>query len=481
MTTARVIERIGTLTDAQKALLAKQLKQWLEQVEVIQSLPLAAKIEGVPLTDAQQRLFVMRAQPEGSVCNNVAQRISFSGPLDVELMVKSIQLVAARHPAFSTRVQSRGAQALQVLDRRMAVQVERRDLSACAAPAAQLDALSGELARTSFELDGGQMLRLLIATLAKDQHVLLFVTHNLVFDAWSYVAFIEELKQCYNHARGQAGALAAVPEVDYFDYAAWRHQYKHTRKFRDGLEAWHQRLDFRHGDDLRLDRPRGAQREYRGARVPFELSPAVRDQLTQIGKARGATRFMTMLAAIESFLARRMGMRNFCIGTINSNRAQKQVEQVIGYFLNLTPIPARVDPGQDDFAKVIDQAKSEALASMEGAGIYFEEIVAGSEGGFDAGRNPYFDVLFAFENVPEDASGFDGLAHRFEDLDKGSARYDLTISLYDEADRFHGWMEYNAALFERATVEALARDFAAWLGSVSERPHVLLDKLGAGA
>jgi hypothetical protein len=479
MTTARVMEQVGLLSGERKALLLARLRRWLAEVDTIKPVGLNEKVEGVALTASQRRLFDMGATEDGSIANNVVQRVTFSGRLDADTFVKSLNMVAARHPAFHTRIAQRRGMPVQFLDRQGAPALEVLDLRAAPHPEQTLQSLSAEMARTRFSLDGEMLFKFALVSLSDQRHVLLLVTHNLVFDAWSYSIFIEELKQCYNLARSKEGTLPLAPAVDAFDHAVWRSRHLATRQHHDGVQMWLDRLGRPHGDELRTDEARGPQREYRGGRIEFALPLAARDRLTKIGKSRQATRFMTLLASIQSFLAHRMGMQHFCVGTINAGRGRQQIEPVIGYFLNLTPIPASIDPQRDSFVTVIDQAKKEATASLEGGDVYFEEIVAASGLPFSANRNPYFDVLFAFENVPEESTQFNALEHRFEDLDKGTARYDLTFSLYDEADRFHGWLEYNAALFKRKTAEDIAHAFAAWLERVCEQPEQALIALGA--
>ena len=478
MTTARVIEQVNQLSSDQKALLLKKLKNWVADADTIKPTPLNEKLAGVPLTAAQRRLFDMGTTEDGIIANNVVQRVSLDGRLEIDTLVKSIHMVVARHPAFQSRVTVRNGKPVQFLDRQTPLTVDVLDWRSAKHPDQALQSLSAEMARTRFEIDGGPLFKMALATLSDHRHVLMFVTHNLVFDAWSYVTFIEELKQCYNLALRKEGTLPQASEIDAFDHANWRARHVQTRQHRDTLQQWLKRLDIAHGDDLRLDEPRGVEREYRGGRIEFTLPLSVRDQLTQIGKSRQATRFMTLLAGIESFLAHRMGMQQFNVGTINAGRGRQQIEHVIGYFLNLTPIPAAIDRQRDSFVTVIDQVKKEAMASLDGADVYFEEVIEASGLPFSANRNPFFDVLFAFENVQEETTQFDGLKVRFEDLDKGTARYDLTFSLYDEADRFHGWLEYNAALFKRKTAEDMARAFSAWLTHVCEQPERPLAELG---
>ena len=83
-----------------------------------------------------------------------------------------------------------------------------------------------------------------------------------------------------------------------------------------------------------------------------------------------------------------------------------------------------------------------------------------------------------FENLPPAAQGPGGLALGTHDVDKGVARYDLTIALYDDPQGLHGWLEVDTALFEEATAYDLAAGFRRLAEAVVARPKVRLDELG---
>lgn len=475
MVSTTLIDAIATLNGKQRTLLSREMKLWQQRAQTIPSLPLREKQQGAALTAAQRRLFGLRGQTRAMTANNVLQKMVFDGPLEVALFKKSLLLVQERHPAFSTTFTVAGDEPLQLIDRKNMMALETVEWRGEAEAAAQLDQLTSAYTNMHFEPTQGPMFRAALVKVSDTRHVFLFCTHNLVFDAWSYSILIDDLIRLYNLARDDTAAPLPPPsDTDFIDYAAWQHQSTGMRRYRDSLKAWHQRLTYPHGDDLLLDRPRAAQRTYDGQRVPLSIPGKVRERLLQIGQERGATRFMTLLATVQGFLAQRMHMRRFCVGTINANRSRKEIEGVIGYFLNLTPIATQIDPQRDRFSDVLERAKQASMAAMEDAEVYLEEIVADAALAFQPNRNPYFDVLFAFENVPAAAIGFAGVRHKSEDLDKGTARYDLTFSIHDEPDSFQGWIEYNSALFTDTTAHALAREYAAWIAAVAAQPDDVL-------
>lgn len=47
------------------------------------------------------------------------------------------------------------------------------------------------------------------------------------------------------------------------------------------------------------------------------------------------------------------------------------------------------------------------------------------------------------------------------DLDKGTARYDLTLAVYPGPDGARGWLEYDTELYEESTARRIVERFTA--------------------
>ena len=70
-----------------------------------------------------------------------------------------------------------------------------------------------------------------------------------------------------------------------------------------------------------------------GATVTWTLEVAVVERLRDVGRARGATLFMTLLAAFQALLYRYSGQEDLVIGTPIANRTRPELEALIGFFV----------------------------------------------------------------------------------------------------------------------------------------------------
>src|SRR5262249_37048273 len=95
-------------------------------------------------------------------------------------------------------------------------------------------------------------------------------------------------------------------------------------------------------------------------------------------------------------------------------------------------------------------------------------------------RTPFFQVAFVLQNVPAASPQLPGLSlHPLEIVGK-RAHFDITLWMIDTGDQLVGSLEYNADLFEPATIAGLVRCFQTLLaGSLAplEPPLSLLPLL----
>ncbi len=93
---------------------------------------------------------------------------------------------------------------------------------------------------------------------------------------------------------------------------------------------------------LPVDRPRPAVATQRGASVNVMLPMETLAGLRALGRAEGATTFMTVLALSQAMLARYTGQEDVVIGTPTAGRERSQLQGLVGFFVNMLAL--RVDP-----------------------------------------------------------------------------------------------------------------------------------------
>ncbi|MET9928247.1 MULTISPECIES: condensation domain-containing protein [unclassified Streptomyces] len=94
------------------------------------------------------------------------------------------------------------------------------------------------------------------------------------------------------------------------------------------------------------------------------------------------------------------------------------------------------------------------------------------------GRNPLFQAAFVLQNTDNETLHLPGIDCTIFEPAAGTAKFDLTLTLEEEAGgAFTGTLEYAAELFDTASAKALADSFHHLLAHAVTAPDTPLDRL----
>ncbi|BBL77219.1 non-ribosomal peptide synthetase [Methylomagnum ishizawai] len=441
-------------------------------------LPIARvrRDEPLPLSHGQQRLwFLARLEPESSAYH-IAEAVYLRGPVDATALETALSALVARHESLRTSFPESEGVAVQRIHAGLSVPLRRVDLAAEPGDrVAHAAALVDDTAGQPFDLAQGPLLRALLVKLAEDLWVFALALHHIVADEWSLSLLIGEFAELYAAAReGRAPRLPELP-VQYADYAAWQRDWLEAGAMARQLAYWRERLGDEHPVlELPLDRPRPAVASDRGATLAFTLPDTLAADLARLCRTRGASLFMGLLAAFQALLYRQTGQADLRIGVPVANRHRPEVQGVVGFFVNTQVLRTELD-GRLGFAALLARVKDAALGAQDHPDLPFDQLVEALRPERNLGHNPLFQVMYNHRRMEAATrETLDALGIAPFPRAERTTQFDLILDTVETADgRLSGLWTYAADLFERGTVERLARQFqsllAAWVAE-PERP-----------
>jgi len=403
-----------------------------------------------PLSFAQERLWLIDRLLPGTPAYNLAVALRLDGPLDAAALADAFGRLVERHETLRTAFVERDGRPVQEVAELGAFPLQEIDLTGPQDPAADVRRLAEADALRPFDLAAGRLLRASLLRLGPERHVLLFAMHHIVSDAWSLGVLVEDLTALY------AGhSLPALP-VQYADYAVWQREKLTGQEIERQLAFWRGELSGAPRIlDLPTDRPRPPVQSLRGGLVPFAIDAAPSAALAQ---RAGATLYMVLLAGWSALLARLADQEDLVVGTTVANRDRTEVERLIGFFVNTLAL--RVDlTGGPSFGDLLGRLRHRVLDAFAHRDLPFEKLVEELHPARDRSRQPLFQAVLTFQNVPVGRADLGALALTPVEVEGQTAKFDLTLTLVEEAGCLAGRLEYAGDLWDRATVERWAGAF----------------------
>jgi amino acid adenylation domain-containing protein len=432
-----------------------------------------------PLSFAQERLWFLEQLEPGKAFNNIPLALRLQGALDVPGLERSLSALVDRHKTLRTTFGSANGRPLAVIAPAGQFTVPVADLSRL--PLVEREAaarrLMTEEARQPFDLTESPLLRVKLLRLAEQEHMLLLTTHHIASDGWSMGIFYGELTALYQaYIREDPSPLPELP-IEYADFAHWQRQWLQGKVLEKQLAYWKQRLGGKLLTlDLPTDRPRPPLQTYRGATKCFTLPAKLSAELKKLSRKEDVTLFMLLMGAFQAWLHRYSGQDDVFVGSPIAGRTRVETESVMGLFLNTLVFHGDLsgDPTFSQFLKRIRQVALEAYAHQD---LPFERLVDTLQPERDLSRSPLFQVMFVLQNEPLPPLELAGLKLTPVHVHSGTAKFDLMLSMEEGSDGLSGFVEYNADLFDAATVARMLAHFQTLLEGIVAHPEERLSQL----
>ncbi len=427
----------------------------------------------LPLSWAQQRLWLLNQIEPESFAYNIAAHVKLSGQLDVAALEKSLNEIIRRHESLRTIFVSKNGEPVQVIKPHAPRGLEIVDLRSRSAAErwVEVQRLSKQEAEHVFRLAQGPLLRMLLVKVHADVHVLMLTLHHVVFDGWSTGILMHELGTLYNAF--STGTDHHLPEltVQYADYAHWQRHTFTDAVLKAQLAYWRSELGGRLPQiNLPLDRPRPREQLYRGALCQIQIDRTLLNALHELSLQNGATLFMTLLAVFNVLLLRHSGDEDILVGTPIANRKRTEAEGLIGFFLNTLVI--RSDLGGDPpFLELLARVREKTLKAYSNQDLPFEKLLEDLQPVRDLSRTPLFQVMFVLQNAPLRSVQLHQLTLEPLEVDTRTTKFDLNLHAIETGEGLLAILYYNTDLFDAERISSMLDQYEGLLKQVAEDPE----------
>ena len=431
-----------------------------------------------PASFAQQRLWFLDQLDPGTAAYNLPRAFRILGPLNVDHLARAFQIVIERHAALRTVFDSVEGEGRQIVLSEAEVEIPVVDLSEFPQSEREDEALriAAEEGRKPFDLKEGPLIRPVLVRLEPERHFLVLTMHHIIADGWSIALLFREVTSTYAAiTKGEAPELPELP-LQYTEYAQWQREYMSGEVLAGEIDFWKGKLAGAQPLlELPLDHPRPATASWKGATEQLDVPAATLAKLKALAQTESSTLFMVAMAAFQSLLWRYTNQESILIGTPIAGRNDVDLENMIGLFVN-TLIFRGDFSANLTFRDVIRQVRSFALEAYAHQDVPFEKLVEELVPQRSLDTHPLFQVLFTFQNIPQQVFDIPGLTVHEMGFEAGIAKFDISVVMWERED-LHCQFEYNTDLFESSTIKRMLEHFERLLSGVVENPDLAVAKI----
>ena len=446
-----------------------------------------------PLSYGQRALWFLQKLAPGSAAYNV----SFAGRLrtavDGAALCRGFQALADRHPALRTTYpllpEGEGSPLQRVHEH---LEIDSAEIDAAAWDDETLLREVTAEAHRPIALDRPPVVRLRLFRRGPADGVLLLLLHHIAVDFRSLSLILADLQELLPAAFAGRPPALQPPAGRYADFARRQAEMLQGPEGERLWEYWRAELA---GElpELRLptDRPRPKVQSFRGGNLGFDLDAAACAGLEQLAAAAGTGLFAVVAAAFRAVLHRACGQDEIVLGSTLPGRPGPEMQDVVGYFVNTVLLRGDL-AGDPTFRRLLAREARVVAGAVAHQHLPFPLLVERLAPERDLSRSPLYQVLLAFyeggteEQVLRLLTGGEGrirlgpLDLEPFPLDRRTSMLDLTLNVMALPGRMSFSLQYDADLFDPATVERLVDGLRSLAGQVARDPDVRLSALLLG-
>ncbi|MCX4246649.1 non-ribosomal peptide synthetase [Paraliomyxa miuraensis] len=436
----------------------------------------------LPMALSQRRIWFLSQLPGADVAYNMPVVVELRGRLGADALRTALDGLVGRHEVLRTTFRLGDEGPLQVIHPSAPVELPRVDLRGPGGEAPREEEVARRveaLLHHPLDLERGPLLRAHLVQLEAERWLFVLVIHHIIADGWSLGIIERELSVLYAAAlRGEPDPLPPLP-IQYADFSRWQAERALGDKAAEDLAFWRQTLADLRPLELPTDRPRPPVESFRGEHHVFAIDRASTDELRALAQAEGVTLYVTLLAAFDVLIGRYADEEDIAIASGNANRGHPYFEGLVGFFVDTLVV--RVDLGGEPTVRELLRRVHEAyLAATEHQELPFERIVDDLRPERTLSRNPLVQVGLTLQSYRSDGLVLPDVEVRREHFRFTTAKLDILLMISEDDDGLEVVLEYNTDLFERRTIERMARHLTRILRELArdpERPIAEIDPL----
>lgn len=442
------------------------------------TFPTANRIAEVPLTEAQREIWISCQMGDDANCAyNESCSLHLTGPVNLDALQGALRQVLLRHDAFRCRFSSTGE--FQTFDSDLHIQITSQDLSTLEdqARAEQIEEIIARDMATPFDLVNGPVFRVQLLTLGNEQAQLIFTTHHVVCDGWSFGVWFPELARLYSAlVNSQTGALP--PATTFADFVRWSRAGEQLAESASAEQYWIRKFENTEIPvlDLPPDRPRPSVKTYNGSLAVHHCAPEFLSELKNASAQLGNTIFVTLFAAFNGLLYRLSGQTDVIVGVPAAGQTMMGSNDLVGHCLNLLPIRSLVRPEQP-FAEFVGQIKNLVLDAYDHQLFTYGTLIQKLKLPRDPSRLPLLSIMFNIDKQTMDQLAFASLKSSLSTNAKQFVNFDIFVNLVQQDCGLDMQCEFNTDLFDRATILRWLEQFETVARAVARNARLAINEI----
>jgi amino acid adenylation domain-containing protein len=417
--------------------------------------------DAYPLSWGQQQIYVANLLAPASPRFNITFYTTIKGPLDEDRLIRAWNLLLSRYEILRSNIVWADDRPLQVTNRAQKPAIDCEDLRNEPHAHQLFMERMQVIAATPFIPEQDTLHRFYLARLETSLYMLGISLHHIIADGWSIRLIGRELGRIYTSlAAGETPD--APPAFQYRDFVHWQSQLHKSRQFQHNQAFWEEYLSGSLPQTAFPASIRGGNEQYgeqsNGAVYTKIYGKEITERISALTQEYGCTFFSALVAAL-GVLLRKYNYdegHDLLLGTDTIGRTHPQLNDQIGYFLNVLPVRLGITE-EMSFADLLRITHRNLLQVFDHQTYPIDTIMSRKQ---QSGQFSVYNVLVLFQNFSEPLGFGDiipGLDMHTTEIENDTCLNDLLFEFLLKEGQLILKAKYNTSLYDKSYIADLCR------------------------
>ena len=421
----------------------------------------------MPATPAQMRVYTAQSVNADLTLYNIPYVFKVES-LDVDKLQFAINKLIERHESLRTHFENQNGHIMQVIDDTAECKVEQIKGSSeeTILPSANesqtpsftqggLDEVVNSFI-CPFDLEKSPLLRV-----GYHENTVMIDIHHIISDGGTMPVFFKELNELYMGRELEDNA------VQYGEFAVQKVNLEESEKY--WLSVFDDEIPVL---ELPTDMPRTDKQSFNGSSVYDVIDIDLHNRITAKCKELNITPYVFYMSCFNILLAKLSGNEDIVVGMPVSGRSAKYLD-TIGMFVNTIALRSKPE-GTKPITAFLTEVKANSISAIDNQNYPFGELVK-KLGIETSGRNPLFDVMFAYQSEQMTDVIFGDKKAELLPVPITSAKCDFTFNIMPRNDDVVVMVEYCTELYKEKKIQKFINAFKLILGQCINEKILIKD------
>lgn len=425
------------------------------------------------LSYEQERLWFLQAAEPDNPFYTIFDSYEIIGEIDLDIWERSIQILSDKHLAIKTRFILKDNMPNQIIDKNAKTPAYYVDYSSMKEEErkSRISEYINEYTHNNLSLFEDELAQFHLFKIEEKKYILLITIHHIISDGQSLGVLLADLVTIYQKVyEGRTDEIMKM-QVQYVDYCTWQKKNYGEDLIKKELEFWKEKFqEIPPFLNLPEEKLRPDQQKYSGQTIRFTFDREQTERLRCVSKENDTTMFITLLSMFYVLLYKYTGQEDICVGVPITSRDDVELQNVVGFFINLLPFRANIDSTKT-FLEFLKEVKQLSLNYYQYKNVPFERIVNSLEMKRSLNRNPLCQVVFQLQdrrNMHMNNMHFE-LNHI--DMEEKYTRFDMEYYLFEYENSIECELTYSSEIYTREAMNNFVKHFLFLVDAISFEPE----------